>query len=274
MLPDGEKLQLGTTTPTTDGIKDMLKTCAPIATRDWRVFGHNCADAMSFGVFRGSGSPIAVAVDDVLLAPPTNTSVIKAHQVADECVQIRNSEGTYCHILFDHRREDSPPPLQHLEDLLASITKRVDPTDKDTVQSYLKRIISEALLMSHGCIWAVTPMKSPPKVLRDGVFFNEPIDFHNMIRGLKAGDLSLDFLDRKAEVVKGMLCCDGISLFDEHARLLGYRCFVSISRASGVIGGARKRAFAALKGRLQRGLSSVFIQSQDGLTEFESKDDD
>lgn len=127
MLPDGEKMHLGTTTPTTHGIREMLKTCAPIATRDWRI------------------------------------------------------------------------------------------------------------------------------------------------RRLKADSISLDSLHRKAEVVKGMLCCDGISLFDERARLLGYRCFVSISQSSGIVGGARKRAFAALKRRLHRGLSSVFIQSQDGLTEFEDK---
>ena len=271
MLPHGERLLLRTTTPTTEGIRDMLKACAPIATRDWRVFGNYSAGAMSFGVFRGSSSPIAVPVDDVLLVPPTDTPVIKAHQVADECVQIRNSKGAFRHILFNHEREDSPPPLQHLQDFIASVTQRVDEGDKDTVQSYLQRIISEALSTSHGCLWAVTSMNSPPKFLRDGIFFDRPIDFHDMIKRLGASDMSLDVLDRKAEVVRGMLCCDGISLFDQRARLLGYRCFVSIPRSSGVVGGARKRAFAALKRRLRKGLISVFFQSQDGLTQFESK---
>ena len=113
-------------------------------------------------------------------------------------------------------------------------------------------------------------MSTSPKVLKDGVFFEEPIDFQRMIKALKSNDLSVDFLERKGELVKGMLCCDGISVFDEHARLLGYRCFVSMSRTVHVVGGARRRAYATLRGHLQRGLSAVFMQSQDGLTEFES----
>ena len=83
MLPDGEKLQLATTTATIDGMKEMLKVCAPIATGDWRVFGHKSVSVisvMNFGVFRGSGSPVAVGVDDVLLTEPTAASVVKVHQ--------------------------------------------------------------------------------------------------------------------------------------------------------------------------------------------------
>ena len=82
MLPDGEKLQLGVTTAGITGITEMLKACAPIATGHWRVFGHKRADVMSFGVFRGSGSPVAVGVDDVLLEGRTDAPIVKVHQEA------------------------------------------------------------------------------------------------------------------------------------------------------------------------------------------------
>lgn len=274
MLPNGEKLQLATTTASTKGVKEMLKACAPIATGDWRIFGHKCLGDMDFGVFRGSGSPIAVGVDDVLLDGPTDTPVVKVHQVADECVQIRNSRGAGHYVFFNHGKEDGPSPLLHVDNFILSATRRVSARDMDTVQSYLKKIVTESLSAGHGVIWAVTSMKAPPKFLeKDGIFFGDPIDFQGMVKKLKAGDLSLDFLERKAELVRGMLCCDGISLFDDHARFLGYRCFVSMPRSIGVVGvvgGARRRAFAALKNRLGKGLSSVFMKSQDGLTEFGS----
>ena len=274
MLPDGEKLHLATSTPGTHGIMQMLKVCAPLTTGDWRLFGHKCADTMKFGVFRGSSSPLAVPVDDILLASPTDTSVVKVHQIADECVQIQNSRGTRHYVFFSHKKTESPPPLQHVDDFLASVTQKVAPKDKDTVHSYLKKVVTESLAAGHGCIWAVTTMSRPPRALKDGMFFYEPIDFHRMIKSVKAGDLSLDFLERKAELVRGMLCCDGISLFDDRGKLLGYRCFVSLSGSHGIIGGARKRAFAALKRHLRRGLSAVFLQSQDGLTEFQSARND
>ena len=37
----------------------------------------------------------------------------------------------------------------------------------------------------------------------------------------------------------------------------------------GVIGGARRRAFAALRAKIGKGLSAAFMQSQDGWTEFQ-----
>ena len=272
MLPDGEKLQLASTALTIDGIAEMLKVCAPIATGDWKVFGQTSEHAMSFGVFRGSSRPVAVAVDDVLLTGPPATPVVKVHRVADECVQVRNSKGTCRYIFFNHKREDGPPPLMHVANLIAFITKRVSGRNRDTVQSYLTKLVMEALSEGHGCTWAVTYMGTFPKILKDGIFFEDPIDFQSMIAAVlkKTDDVSDEVLIRKAELVKGMLCCDGIALFDEHARLLGYRCFVSLSRKVRVVGGARKRAFSTLKGHLRRGLSAVFMQSQDGNTEFES----
>ena len=274
MLPDGERFQLAATTASTDGVTEMLSACAPIATADWRIFGHKSLDEMTYGVFRGSGSPVSVEVDDISLSGPTDAPVIKVHQVANECVQIDNSKGTRHFIFFDHRNEDSPPPLQYVENFILSVTRRVDDRNKDTVRSYLNRIVAASLSAGHGCIWAVTTMARPPRILKDGIFFSEPIDFQGLIDALKARQVTLDSLDRKAELVRGMLCCDGISLFDERAKLLGYHCFVPRSPGVRVVGGARRRAFATLKTHLGRGLAAVFMQSQDGQTEFEGTIDD
>lgn len=273
MLPEGEKLRLSGTTADSVGIEDMLKICAPLAVGEWRIFGHQSAEGMNFGIFRGSGSPISVGVDEVVLTDQDRAIVIKAHQVAEECVEIANSKGSLHHVFFNDRKENSLPPLQYIEDLVRSITKRVNDDEKETTQGFLTKILMTALPKTHGCILAVTSMNRPPKVLSDdAVLLDEPIDFPLLIRGLKnekGVDGSLYLLEKKAEVFEGMLRSDGITLFDQHGKLLGYRCFVRISGKRWVAGGARKRAFEALKTHLGRGLSSVFIQSHDGWTEFE-----
>jgi len=69
-------------------------------------------------------------------------------------------------------------------------------------------------------------------------------------------------------LLKGMLNTDGITLFDNKSRLLGYNCFVKVNRNDNVIGGARKRAFTALAAKLGRGLCAVFMQSQDGWSDY------
>ena len=95
-----------------------------------------------------------------------------------------------------------------------------------------------------------------------------------MVKALRHGDLSPDFLERKGNLLEGMLCSDGITLFDERGRLLGYRCFIQIPTKQEVVGGARRRAFGALCDHLGKGLSAVFMQSQDGWSDFRSKKDE
>lgn len=275
MLPDGEKVSFSLTTPNARGVEEMLKICAPLVIGEWRVFGHQTEQGMQYGVFRGSGNPISIEVDDILLSEQGETTVIKAHQVADECVQIRSSKGHYHYVFFNHRKEESPPPLQYIENLIQCMVKNVNSDEKEAVQGFMKKIVMSALLKSHGCILAVTNMKTPPVVLsHDAVLLREPIDFPSMIRQLKSAKNTgswLQFIEGKAELVRGMICSDGITLFDEYGRLLGYRCFISLPRDSGVVGGARRRAFETLKRHLGRGLSAAFVQSQDGWTDFGSK---
>lgn len=93
MLPGGEKLFLSLTTADACGIEEMLKICAPLATGEWKIFGHQCSEGMKFGVFRGSDTPISVSVDDIVLTAQEQPTVIKAHQVAEECVQVSSSKG-------------------------------------------------------------------------------------------------------------------------------------------------------------------------------------
>ena len=273
MLPEGEKLCLSATTADSVGIEKMLKICAPLAVGEWNIFGHQCAERMNFGIFRGSGSPISVGIDEVVLTNQDDAIVIKAHQVAEECVQIANSKGSLHHVFFNDRKEDSLPPLRYIEDLVRSIAKRVDEDEKEATQEYLTKIFMAALPKTHGCILAVTDMNRSPKMLSDdAILLGEPIDFPSLIRKLKNEkniDGSLYLLEKKTEVFEGMIRSDGITLFDQYGRLLGYRCFVRISGKNRVIGGARRRAFGALKTHLGRGLSAAFMQSHDGWTDFE-----
>ena len=256
----------------------MLKICAPLATDDWRVFGQQSEDVMEFGLFRGSSNPLSIGIDEILLLEQEEAIVIKAHQVADQCVQLQSSKGHNHYIFFNHRRQESPPPLRHIDDLVKFIVKSVDIEEKESMGSLMKKTLTAALLGSHGCILAVTNMKTVPRRLsRDAIILGEPIDFPSMVKELRRATNSglwLQLIEKKSDLIKGMIGSDGITLFDQCGRLLGYRCFVPVSRKNTVVGGARLRAFEALKKHLGRGLSAVFFQSQDGWTDFRSTENE
>lgn len=270
MLPDGEVLKIGCSDLNVTGVKSAVKKCAPLATNGWLIYIETTETCLEYGVFKGSGNPISVLVDDVLMTESEDFFVVKVSQVADECVEVRSNRGGQHFIFLNHKKEDSPPPLQFLDQLIKSITVNVPADDREPTISFLSRLFFGSLRESHGCIIAVTNMLRPPKFLsEDGVILEQPIDFTSLVFELKKERIEPSHLESKGHLLKGMLNSDGIILFDNRGRLLGYNCFVKVSNQDNVIGGARKRAFASIKSKIGRGLSAVFMQSQDGWTDFE-----
>ena len=276
MLPEGEKINIGTSSSDFHGIKSALKKCASLVNEGWLIYIHDKQNKIDFGLFKGSSHPISVLVDDVgLLGESKDLIVVKAFQIADECVEIRANNGSFHYVFLNHRKEDSPPPLQYMDELVCAIVEKVNAKDSESIMSFLKRLFFNALRQSHGCIIAVTNMKRPPKFLsNDGVMLCPPIDFAILVGELKNNKISPSCLDSKGCLLKGMLNTDGIILFDNKSRLLGYNCFVKVTRNDNVIGGARKRAFTALTARLGKGLCAVFMQSQDGWSDYKGNADE
>lgn len=275
MLPEVERIAIDTSTPDIEGIKRALKKCAPLAIGGWLIYIYDKQQEIEFGLFKGSSNPISVLVDDVLMGENDDLIVVKAFQVADECVEVRANNGLFHYVFLNHRKEDSPPPLQFLDELVSAIVQNVEEKAREPVMSFLKRLLFDALRQSHGCIIAVTNMNRAPKFLADdGVVLDNPIDFEELVAKTKENKLSPFCLDNKGYLVKGMLNTDGIILFDNRSRLLGYNCFVKVNRNENVIGGARKRAFAALSAKIGRGLCAVFMQSQDGWSDYKGKIDE
>ncbi len=269
MLPGSERLKIGSTTSDVNGIKESVKRCAPLATGGWLIYIQNNTDSLEYGLFIGSINPISVLVDDVVMSANDELKVVKAFQVADDCVEVRANNGTRHYIFFNHRKDDTPPPLQFLDELVETIMEETSAKIKEPTTSFLKRLLFESLRQSHGCIVAVTNMKTSPKFLsNDGVILENPINFPELVSKLKKELIPQSCIESKAFLVNGMLNSDGIILFDTRGRLLGYNCFIKNSKKDDVIGGARKRAFATLKGKIGKGLKAVFIQSQDGWSDF------
>ncbi len=268
MLPDGERVRIGVTTSDAKGIKEALKKTAPLATEGWSIYLEDRI-GLEYGVFRGSGNPLAVAMDEILLERIDPLTVVKVFCVAEECVEVRASNGQFHHVFLDHRKEDAPPPLQYLDRLAMAIVAKCAPELQEALASFLKKLLFTAMRESHGCLIAVTNMTRPPKFIgNDCVTLESPLDFGSLVSQLKKDEIDATLLTNKGSLLKGMLNSDGIILFDDRGRLLGYNCFVKVKHDEGVIGGARRRAFAALGAKVGSGLSAAFMQSQDGWTEY------
>ncbi len=269
MLPYSEKLKIGISSLDTQGIKQVLKKCAPLAEGGWLVYIQTNTNEIEYGLFKGTGNPISVLVDDVLLVDNDSCKIVKTFQVADDCVEIRSNVNSLHYIFLNHRKENSPAPLHFFDELINAITNKVDEDNRDSTKSFLSRLLFDGLRQSHGCIIAVTSSKNIPKFLsNDGIILDNPINFSGLVDELRKEEIDAHKLESKGHLLHGMLNSDGIILFDDKGQLLGYNCFVKVSGTDGIIGGARKRAFAGVCMKIGRGVSAVFMQSQDGWTDF------
>ncbi len=274
MLPGGDRLKIGQSKLGIDGIKEAIKKCAPLAIEGWLIYLSCEQNNIEFGLFRGPANPISVRVDSVLLDENTDLPIVKVYQVASDCVEISCNNGQGYNVFLNHRREDSSAPLESFDFLISAITSKASAKDLDPVKTYLGKAMNDALRKSHGCLIAVTALDDvPPSLKDDGIFFDEPIDFLSLValtsRNEHKESAPFDLISR-GSLLHGMLNSDGIVLFDDKARVLGYNCFVSLGSdvIEKVNGGARKRAYTSLSQKVGTEFSAVFIQSQDGWSEF------
>ena len=79
----------------------------------------------------------------------------------------------------------------------------------------------------------------------------------------------MEKLSSAASLLEGMLNSDGIILFSNSAKILGFNYFVRAKPSTQQSGGARRRAFGTLSANLDKGICGAFIQSQDGWSEFQ-----
>ncbi|MFZ2403846.1 MAG: hypothetical protein WAW41_01840 [Methylobacter sp.] len=269
MLPDGERVKIGVSSTDVGGIKQALKKCAPLATGGWLVYIQDNQKDIEYGVFKGSSNPISVLVDDILMDKELDFVVVKAYQIAADCVEIRCNNGSYHYIFLNHRKEDSPPPLQYLDDLVGAITENSNDEEREPTVSFLTRLLFEALRQSHGCIIAVTDLDGAPEFLsEDGVILEQPINFPDLVKALKKNEIPPSLIESKGNLLNGMLNSDGIIVFNNSGHLLGYNCFIKTKQEDGIVGGARKRAFLTIGKEIGKGLTAVFMQSQDGWSDF------
>ncbi|MDF2416183.1 hypothetical protein GWP85_01490 [Acinetobacter beijerinckii] len=272
MLPDNELIKIGSCSADVSGIKLVLKKCAPLASGGWMIFIQNNNSKINYGLFKGSSNPIAVLVDDVTMTKNDDLIVVKVFQIAENCVEVKSNNGGQHYIFLDHRQEESLPPLHYLDRLVEAITSNTKEKYYESIKSFLTRLLFESLRESHGCIIAVTNMSRVPKLLTiDSVILDEPIDFGLLVENLMNKKIEQSYISSKGHLLRGMLNSDGILIFDNRARLLGYNCFIKVSKKAEVIGGARRRAFNTLTNNLGRGLCGVFMQSQDGWSDFEER---
>jgi len=281
VVTDSDSLAIGFAGTSVDALSSSLKKCAPLARHGWHIYVEPQNSGFSYGLFRGSLNPISITVDQTLFAggATNGTKYVKLCQIAAGCIEIKSSNGSSRTIILNDKPETLPSPNENLVKMIEAICENVHEKYKDTSKNFVKKTLRTALDDCHGTIVVVVNGKAIPKFLSDGIALKIPIDFPALIKSYQADtQFKIDnqhTLIANSSLLKGMVSSDGITVFDSSARILAYNCFIASTgekKGSPPNGGARTRAYEALRGKIGKGLRAVYVQSQDGWTKFQGAD--
>ena len=267
-VPDSQEIFLGNCAIDETGVILALKKSAPLIRGVWHMYFSEGRENAEFGIFRDSGSPLNVAIEASLAtgSGPKVAKFIRISKIAPKAVRVANHLGTQVIIDFSDSSNPLQDPKQHLKYLCESITSRLGGISRQSTESFLSRLLDVALAESHGTLVAVIS-EGIPSYLSDCTRLKEPISIHEFVKDALRGVEKLSALKAAEDAVIGMFGLDGILIFDNTAKIHAYNAFV-VSTKTSRQGGARRRAFETLCGKLGKGLEAVYYKSQDGNSDF------
>jgi hypothetical protein len=268
-------IELGSGDRNPDTVLRALKKCGPLAASSWAIWIERKPNEFRFGVFR---APTATAIDlrttlrDTVSSSPLRAVMIG--QFAPGTIELISTgqEGIRIH-LTGQREEQIPNDEAQRQFIEWSASDISDDRLRQSYQSFATTMLHDLLRKGHGTLIAVVPHNSKAwkRHARDAVLLEEPVDLASQLKAHAYDPTSsaLSELLASVDLVEGMLNSDGITVFDTAGRVLGFNWFIRTDTSRLTprekLGGARHRAFAALKARVDVDqVRGTFIRSSDG----------
>lgn len=265
-----------------NSFKNALKLCAPLAVERWVIFIEINSDHIRFGVLSTETTETTLSLYRQTLDKdlfPRDSTFAYIRGIGQKIVEIRGlRNGLRIYLNLNPPKKISDNPVTMISAAIASGIKGSDP---ERLPLFFEKLIDESIKAGHGNLIGV--VKDDPEEigkitasLKDGIYLEKPIDIAEFVSQaeLEKTNESSVRLTSHSSLVGSMLNHDGITLFTTKGRLLGYHIFVRDHNndkevEGGLVGGARTRAFEAMK---NLGLEACLYKSQDGNMKYYEKE--
>ncbi|CAN5667524.1 hypothetical protein BH09ACT8_BH09ACT8_15550 [soil metagenome] len=255
-------------------ISRALKKCAPLTAGAWAIWVERQPEKFRYGVFR-EPLPTALSIRSTLLDTPSDAlRAVLIAQSSAGTIEMVSSGRPGMRIHLSGQREDdlsTEDTQQKVADWSAAGI--ADERARGSYHNFASTALQDLLRKGHGTLIAVVPhdKKAWRRNAKDAVHLDDPIDLARQLEN-HADDgtsLALFELSTSVELVAGMLSSDGITVLDTRGRVLAFNWFIRTDTrnlsARESLGGARHRAFSALKGLVDKSqIVGCYIRSSDG----------
>lgn len=256
-----------------------IKMCAPLATEGWNIYiiiDSAGGGYIEFGVLSTELKVMSLGLyEQTMTIGSTGINALYLRNVGNKVVEVRNV--SYQLLIALHLSDD----VVNMGDVLKSLVNIILSQDDDSLRelkNYLEKALLNALNAGHGNLVAVVSDTTPNDTLLDhlhgGIWLEKPIDLKELSTDYQTQPSEAELYSIKlrsyTNLMQSMLNFDGITLFTNQGRILGYHFIVDNNevRDENVQGGSRTRAFAALCNIPE--IKACFMKSQDGKLKFYS----
>jgi len=251
-----------------------IKMCAPLCDEGWCIFLEVNDKGIRWGVVNGEQKITSLSLlEQLRLNADDDHRFILLHNIGAKTVEFlpASDKPTYAVSLSLNGVEDVQG--RYIQDLCETISENCQDS---LFCGFLEKIISYALQVGHGNLVAVLKENDGkfiiPEIFSDGVFLpNAPIDLYEYYVHFRNSDNDIvahELLKKVSHLVEAMLNHDGICLFTNDGKLIGYHLIVDNKTIEDyqIVGGARTKAFKKLVS--EDTIFAVLMKTQEGLIQF------
>jgi hypothetical protein len=252
-------------------VRYALKVLAPLATSGWSMVFERRGDTWRLGLVR---------TDDFVLShtplgrfnqvAPGRLRAVGVLQLTAQVVTVRASSGEARDIYLSGAPVTDAPAVM-LDQLRPALTRHLvgGPEVATAVWTFYRRVLLDSLRDPHGSLLAVLRTGAAvPSELEDAALLDQPIDVAGLVRQTQAGDGDARVtLQGVSGLLLRMLGSDGVTLVRSDGAVLGFNGFLRPAGRLRVAGGARRRAWLALRELVGDKLVAALTRSQDGEAE-------
>lgn len=253
-----------------------VKICAPLAVDGWNIYIAILSDnKIEYGLLTSEMTALSLDLyEQTMNMGVPEVNAIYLRNAGNKVVEVRTVQTKLVVSLNLNKETESLD--QTVENLAQSILPSgiMNHIEK---RNYLKKVIRKALNEGHGNLIAVA--ESKPEIIEavlsnfhGGITLEHPIDLSQLASDClsqRTEESSLA-LSSFASLLQSMLNFDGITLFGNDGRIIGYHYIVNNAKVAeeNIEGGARTRAFSALCSI--DGIIACFMKSQDGRIKYKN----
>jgi len=269
-------IELGEVESSTEAFKKIIKDCAPLCTSEWVIYIKAVNGKLHYGLTCAQITETTPSLYKQTIGGKVEGmeeySVVYLRNIGTKTVELA---GVRSRILISLSLND---PSEVSNDEVNQLAKAICYEIKDDIKTvsinYFDKILSEGLKEGHGNLIAVVDdtheaIKKVKTELPDGTYPPNSINIIDLLRAFeaeKSGENSVA-LRHYSSVIKSMINSDGLTVFTNSGKLIGYHIIVrkdylNEAMKKGINGGARTHTFFNLKE--SKIFQFGFIKSQDG----------